>query len=105
MTNTFFWIVLALQPSEPDYPTLLINHFMAFCGVGVRNELLMQGFPNGIAVETATKQCACVMDKIRLSMSAERFVDLSQADQQKLSLDFAYECAGVQKPEETVEPI
>jgi len=102
---TSFLGLALLTSTALDYPTLLINHFMSFCGVGVRNELLMQGYPNRVAVETATRQCACVMDKIRLSMSADRFVDLSQADQKKLSLDFAYECAGVQKPEETVEPI
>jgi len=102
---TSFLGLALLATTQLDYPSGLINHFMSFCGTGVRNELILKGFPNAVATQTAVLQCACVMDKIRLSMSSDRFVGLTQEQQKDLSLRFAYECAGVKEPAQEVDPI
>jgi hypothetical protein len=103
MTNTFFWIVLALQPGE--FPSIQINNFMSSCGMSVRTELMKSGWPQYPATLQAVQQCSCVLDKIRTDHSHHEYVYLKPAEQKKLSLKYAYECVGLEKKQENTEPI
>ena len=98
-----FWIVLALQPGE--FPSIQINNFMSHCGVNVQRELMKSGWPQYPATLQAVQQCSCVLDKIRTDHSHNEYVYLTADEQKKLSLKYAYECVGLEKEQETVEPI
>lgn len=102
MRLLIFFFLLFLMTCQPAYGTeeqtpkfhsFYLFQWIANCAQALHPMLMQQGYPEIIAIRVAAGHCSCVVDGFRRNFTQEETQNLTDADRQLFSANYAQQCS------------